>query len=74
MATMNSSGDALSDLNQNQSFTDPKMDPDAVAILGSNVNSMFLVIMGTIIIFMQAGLETGDKSSLWFDGAMFFQD
>ena len=37
-------------------------DSHSIAILGTNVNSMFLVIMGTIIIFMQAGfgfLEAG---------------
>jgi hypothetical protein len=35
---------------------------NAISILGTNANSMFLVIMGSIIIFMQAGfgfLEAG---------------
>ena len=61
MAESNVSGDA-SILNQTQSPTDMGTDAEAIAILGSNVNSMFLVIMGTIIIFMQAGfgfLEAG---------------
>ena len=62
MATANTSGEALLALNQTQSVNGLASDADAIAILGSNVNSMFLVIMGTIIIFMQAGfgfLEAG---------------
>ena len=62
MATGNTSGAALLALNQTQSVNGFASDADAIAILGSNVNSMFLVIMGTIIIFMQAGfgfLEAG---------------
>ena len=62
MATANTSGAALLALNQTQSVNGFASDADAIAILGSNVNSMFLVIMGTIIIFMQAGfgfLEAG---------------
>ena len=62
MATENTSGAALLALNQTQSVNGFASDADAIAILGSNVNSMFLVIMGTIIIFMQAGfgfLEAG---------------
>ena len=62
MATGNTSGAALLALNQTQSVNGFASDADAIAVLGSNVNSMFLVIMGTIIIFMQAGfgfLEAG---------------
>ena len=35
---------------------------DPIKILGTNINAMFLVLMGTLIIFMQAGfgfLEAG---------------
>ena len=62
MAESNVSGDASIQLNQTQLPIDMGTDAEAIAILGSNVNSMFLVIMGTIIIFMQAGfgfLEAG---------------
>lgn len=62
MAESNGSGDVMINLNQTQRPTDMGTDAEAIAILGSNVNSMFLVIMGTIIIFMQAGfgfLEAG---------------
>ena len=62
MAESNVSGDASIQLNQTERPIDMGTDAEAIAILGSNVNSMFLVIMGTIIIFMQAGfgfLEAG---------------
>ena len=61
MAESNISGDP-SILNQTQRPNDMGTDAESIAILGSNVNSIFLVIMGTIIIFMQAGfgfLEAG---------------
>ena len=62
MAESNGSDDVIIVLNQTQPPTDLGTDAEAIAILGANVNSMFLVIMGTIIIFMQAGfgfLEAG---------------
>ena len=62
MAELNGSGDVIIMINQTQRPTDLGTDAEAIAILGANVNSMFLVIMGTIIIFMQAGfgfLEAG---------------
>ena len=41
----------------NETYASSELDSEseAISILGTNVNSMFLVIMGTIIIFMQAG-------------------
>ena len=62
MESSNNSDDLSSDFNQSEASSEMVTDADAIAILGANVNSMFLVIMGTIIIFMQAGfgfLEAG---------------
>ena len=62
MESSNNSDDLSNNFNQSEASSEMVTDADAIAILGANVNSMFLVIMGTIIIFMQAGfgfLEAG---------------
>ena len=48
--------------NGTQTSLDGENDEDPIKILGTNINAMFLVLMGTLIIFMQAGfgfLEAG---------------
>ena len=48
--------------NETQPSLDGENDEDPIKILGTNINAMFLVLMGTLIIFMQAGfgfLEAG---------------
>ena len=52
----------LSNGTQTSLVMDEGTEEDPIKILGTNINAMFLVLMGTLIIFMQAGfgfLEAG---------------
>ena len=52
----------LSNGTQASLVIDEGNEEDPIKILGTNINAMFLVLMGTLIIFMQAGfgfLEAG---------------
>ena len=52
----------LSNGTQTSLVVDNGNEEDPIKILGTNINAMFLVLMGTLIIFMQAGfgfLEAG---------------
>ena len=52
----------LANETQTSMVIDNGNEEDPIKILGTNINAMFLVLMGTLIIFMQAGfgfLEAG---------------
>ena len=61
--TPNTNNDTpLSNGTQTSLAIDDGNEEDPIKILGTNINAMFLVLMGTLIIFMQAGfgfLEAG---------------
>ena len=61
--TPNTNNDTpLSNGTQTSLAMDDGNEEDPIKILGTNINAMFLVLMGTLIIFMQAGfgfLEAG---------------